>query len=93
MSQTEDKELEDYEESDPFVYEHIEITDDEIHDKYESDYGDAEEIWRYVALQYVSIKYIHDNSLVKSKSSGASRIVPFGQVHQLFRRRRPEVMK
>jgi hypothetical protein len=64
MSQTEDKELKDYEEIDPFVDEHVEITDDEIHDEYEGDYDDAEEIWRYMGLQYVSIKYVHDNSLV-----------------------------
>ena len=46
MTETEDKKLEDDKEIDSFVDEHIEITDDEIHDKYEGDYSKAEEVRR-----------------------------------------------
>jgi hypothetical protein len=46
MTQAEDEELENNEETDPFAYEHIEISDDEIHDEYECDYNEAEKIWR-----------------------------------------------
>jgi hypothetical protein len=42
VTEAEDKELEDYEETDPFAYEHIEIFDDKIHDEYEGDYQEAE---------------------------------------------------
>jgi hypothetical protein len=64
MSEAEDEELENDEETDAPGDEHIEITDDEIHDEYEGDYNETEEIRRYVVLQYVSIKYKHGNSLV-----------------------------
>jgi hypothetical protein len=42
MTETEDEKLENDEEPNPFVYEHIEISDDEIHDEYEGDYDEAE---------------------------------------------------
>jgi hypothetical protein len=46
MSQAEEEELENDEESDSFAYEHVEITDDEIHYEDEGDYDDTEEIRR-----------------------------------------------
>jgi hypothetical protein len=64
MTEAEDEELENDEETYPFVYEHIEISDDEIHDEYEGDYDEAKEIGRYVAPQYVSIKCKHGSKLV-----------------------------
>ena len=35
-----------------------------LHDEYECDYDEAEEIGRQVTLQNVTIKYIHGNHLV-----------------------------
>jgi hypothetical protein len=64
MSQAEEEELEDYEEPDPFAYEHVEIADDEIHHEDEGDYDDTEDVRRDVVLQYVSVKYKHGSNLV-----------------------------